>query len=109
MIRRPPRSTHCISSAASDVYKRQLSPCIAGKVPRSYSVDLQLGVWVHNQRTLFKNGKMDPERKRMLDEIGFDFNPKDKTNEEKWNSYLKKLQDYFGKHGHCELMSLIHI
>eukprot|EP00826_Nyctotherus_ovalis_P038525 TRINITY_DN3613_c0_g1_i17.p1 TRINITY_DN3613_c0_g1~~TRINITY_DN3613_c0_g1_i17.p1 ORF type:complete len:132 (-),score=32.84 TRINITY_DN3613_c0_g1_i17:183-533(-) len=23
MIRRPPRSTHCISSAASDVYKRQ--------------------------------------------------------------------------------------
>eukprot|EP00826_Nyctotherus_ovalis_P044418 TRINITY_DN4793_c0_g1_i14.p2 TRINITY_DN4793_c0_g1~~TRINITY_DN4793_c0_g1_i14.p2 ORF type:complete len:102 (+),score=18.21 TRINITY_DN4793_c0_g1_i14:25-306(+) len=26
MIRRPPRSTHCISSAASDVYKRQVSP-----------------------------------------------------------------------------------
>eukprot|EP00969_Alexandrium_andersonii_P197757 8736064-Alexandrium_andersonii.AAC.1 len=23
MIRRPPRSTHCISVAASDVYKRQ--------------------------------------------------------------------------------------
>eukprot|EP00825_Cyclidium_porcatum_P021420 TRINITY_DN23890_c0_g1_i1.p2 TRINITY_DN23890_c0_g1~~TRINITY_DN23890_c0_g1_i1.p2 ORF type:complete len:145 (-),score=24.14 TRINITY_DN23890_c0_g1_i1:36-470(-) len=23
MVRRPPRSTHCISSAASDVYKRQ--------------------------------------------------------------------------------------
>jgi len=26
MIRRPPRSTHCISSAASDVYKRQVPP-----------------------------------------------------------------------------------
>ena len=26
MIRRPPRSTHCISSAASDVYKRQEEP-----------------------------------------------------------------------------------
>eukprot|EP00826_Nyctotherus_ovalis_P024659 TRINITY_DN19033_c0_g1_i2.p1 TRINITY_DN19033_c0_g1~~TRINITY_DN19033_c0_g1_i2.p1 ORF type:complete len:330 (+),score=108.57 TRINITY_DN19033_c0_g1_i2:25-990(+) len=26
MIRRPPRSTHCISSAASDVYKRQMIP-----------------------------------------------------------------------------------
>eukprot|EP00826_Nyctotherus_ovalis_P030747 TRINITY_DN2454_c0_g2_i5.p2 TRINITY_DN2454_c0_g2~~TRINITY_DN2454_c0_g2_i5.p2 ORF type:complete len:126 (-),score=49.96 TRINITY_DN2454_c0_g2_i5:752-1093(-) len=26
MIRRPPRSTHCISSAASDVYKRQILP-----------------------------------------------------------------------------------
>eukprot|EP00826_Nyctotherus_ovalis_P045150 TRINITY_DN4959_c0_g2_i1.p1 TRINITY_DN4959_c0_g2~~TRINITY_DN4959_c0_g2_i1.p1 ORF type:complete len:154 (+),score=34.16 TRINITY_DN4959_c0_g2_i1:25-462(+) len=31
MIRRPPRSTHCISSAASDVYKRQDS---------SYPLDL---------------------------------------------------------------------
>ena len=27
MIRRPPRSTHCISSAASDVYKRQVKSC----------------------------------------------------------------------------------
>jgi len=32
MIRRPPRSTHCISSAASDVYKRQ-------------EFNLELGVW----------------------------------------------------------------
>eukprot|EP00826_Nyctotherus_ovalis_P055022 TRINITY_DN7278_c0_g1_i10.p1 TRINITY_DN7278_c0_g1~~TRINITY_DN7278_c0_g1_i10.p1 ORF type:complete len:320 (+),score=68.63 TRINITY_DN7278_c0_g1_i10:24-962(+) len=31
MIRRPPRSTHCISSAASDVYKRQLLYCVLGK------------------------------------------------------------------------------
>eukprot|EP00826_Nyctotherus_ovalis_P052132 TRINITY_DN6571_c0_g1_i8.p1 TRINITY_DN6571_c0_g1~~TRINITY_DN6571_c0_g1_i8.p1 ORF type:complete len:230 (+),score=74.82 TRINITY_DN6571_c0_g1_i8:25-690(+) len=28
MIRRPPRSTHCISSAASDVYKRQTWSCV---------------------------------------------------------------------------------
>eukprot|EP00826_Nyctotherus_ovalis_P039852 TRINITY_DN3863_c0_g2_i13.p1 TRINITY_DN3863_c0_g2~~TRINITY_DN3863_c0_g2_i13.p1 ORF type:complete len:162 (-),score=69.73 TRINITY_DN3863_c0_g2_i13:83-544(-) len=28
MIRRPPRSTHCISSAASDVYKRQGEICV---------------------------------------------------------------------------------
>ena len=28
MIRRPPRSTHCISSAASDVYKRQHCDCV---------------------------------------------------------------------------------
>eukprot|EP00826_Nyctotherus_ovalis_P058348 TRINITY_DN8008_c0_g1_i2.p2 TRINITY_DN8008_c0_g1~~TRINITY_DN8008_c0_g1_i2.p2 ORF type:complete len:103 (-),score=34.80 TRINITY_DN8008_c0_g1_i2:559-843(-) len=32
MIRRPPRSTHCISSAASDVYKRQESPCKASNM-----------------------------------------------------------------------------
>eukprot|EP00826_Nyctotherus_ovalis_P010990 TRINITY_DN1286_c0_g1_i12.p1 TRINITY_DN1286_c0_g1~~TRINITY_DN1286_c0_g1_i12.p1 ORF type:complete len:102 (+),score=30.49 TRINITY_DN1286_c0_g1_i12:24-308(+) len=33
MIRRPPRSTHCISSAASDVYKRQLFTCTVGRKP----------------------------------------------------------------------------
>ena len=33
MIRRPPRSTHCISSAASDVYKRQVL-WIAKKIPK---------------------------------------------------------------------------
>ena len=33
MIRRPPRSTHCISSAASDVYKRQ------GEWPRSSTTE----------------------------------------------------------------------
>ena len=33
MIRRPPRSTHCISSAASDVYKRQeiAGTCVLGE------------------------------------------------------------------------------
>jgi len=30
MIRRPPRSTHCISSAASDVYKRQVCSAMSG-------------------------------------------------------------------------------
>eukprot|EP00825_Cyclidium_porcatum_P001125 TRINITY_DN10500_c0_g1_i2.p1 TRINITY_DN10500_c0_g1~~TRINITY_DN10500_c0_g1_i2.p1 ORF type:complete len:208 (-),score=56.17 TRINITY_DN10500_c0_g1_i2:51-674(-) len=31
MIRRPPRSTHCISSAASDVYKRQINKLLIQK------------------------------------------------------------------------------
>eukprot|EP00825_Cyclidium_porcatum_P021648 TRINITY_DN24074_c0_g1_i1.p1 TRINITY_DN24074_c0_g1~~TRINITY_DN24074_c0_g1_i1.p1 ORF type:complete len:154 (+),score=33.00 TRINITY_DN24074_c0_g1_i1:103-564(+) len=35
MIRRPPRSTHCISSAASDVYKRQVLIEILSAVPET--------------------------------------------------------------------------
>ena len=35
MIRRPPRSTHCISSAASDVYKRQHPPLPVAPNPRA--------------------------------------------------------------------------
>ena len=40
MIRRPPRSTHCISSAASDVYKRQNSwrSCTPMRQPRCGAV-----------------------------------------------------------------------
>jgi hypothetical protein len=41
---------------------------------------------------------MDHQRKRMLDEINFDFNPK-----EKWDFHFEKLREYYEKHGHCEL------
>jgi hypothetical protein len=71
-----------------------------------------LGEWVNTQRKSFRKGKMHPERKRMLNEIGLDFNANDKANErkwmgltfeKKWNLQFKKLQDYYEKHGHCEL------
>jgi hypothetical protein len=54
---------------------RQHSTCsTAGNVaPRSR--DKKLGKWVEYQRTRFKNGMIDQERKRMLDEICFDFAP----------------------------------
>eukprot|EP00825_Cyclidium_porcatum_P008112 TRINITY_DN14050_c0_g1_i2.p1 TRINITY_DN14050_c0_g1~~TRINITY_DN14050_c0_g1_i2.p1 ORF type:complete len:207 (+),score=14.03 TRINITY_DN14050_c0_g1_i2:107-727(+) len=40
MRRRPPRSTHCISSAASDVYKRQALPCRGKEDPEAFSLPL---------------------------------------------------------------------
>eukprot|EP00826_Nyctotherus_ovalis_P019229 TRINITY_DN15897_c0_g1_i2.p1 TRINITY_DN15897_c0_g1~~TRINITY_DN15897_c0_g1_i2.p1 ORF type:complete len:140 (+),score=36.28 TRINITY_DN15897_c0_g1_i2:22-420(+) len=36
MIRRPPRSTHCISSAASDVYKRQPFLVLSQQIRNNY-------------------------------------------------------------------------
>jgi hypothetical protein len=68
-------------------------------VTRSYSLDPQLGTWVETQRAVFKADEMDPEREVKLNEIGFEF----KKYEEKWNLQFKTLQDYYGKHGHCEL------
>eukprot|EP00825_Cyclidium_porcatum_P029783 TRINITY_DN31717_c0_g1_i1.p2 TRINITY_DN31717_c0_g1~~TRINITY_DN31717_c0_g1_i1.p2 ORF type:complete len:118 (-),score=25.68 TRINITY_DN31717_c0_g1_i1:30-383(-) len=43
MIRRPPRSTHCISSAASDVYKRQEYMGVITDIPYGNLVDWQGG------------------------------------------------------------------
>jgi hypothetical protein len=57
---------------------------------------------------------MDQERKRMLDEIGFDeisFNFKARPTKETeyWNLLFKKLQDYYEEHGHCELFGLSNV
>eukprot|EP00825_Cyclidium_porcatum_P026785 TRINITY_DN28790_c0_g1_i1.p1 TRINITY_DN28790_c0_g1~~TRINITY_DN28790_c0_g1_i1.p1 ORF type:complete len:186 (+),score=13.83 TRINITY_DN28790_c0_g1_i1:132-689(+) len=38
MLRRPPRSTHCISSAASDVYKRQYQRRVHGSTQSTWGV-----------------------------------------------------------------------
>jgi hypothetical protein len=63
-----------------------------------------LANWVKNQRKRYASGRMDQGRKVKLDEIGFKFSPRrDKANQEKWNLKFKKLQDYYEKHGHCEL------
>jgi hypothetical protein len=72
-------------------------------VPKEYEEDKKLGCWVQTQRAAFKAGEMDPEREAKLNEIGFEFNHKGKKCEEKWNLQFKTLQDYYGKHGHCEL------
>ena len=40
MIRRPPRSTPLYSSAASDVYKRQVFNCIKALVPHEAKLEL---------------------------------------------------------------------
>jgi hypothetical protein len=69
-----------------------------------YEEDPLLGSWVDSQRTSFKNGRMYPERKWMLDAIGFVFNATDKASDENWNFQFKKLHDYYKEHGHCELV-----
>ena len=44
MIRRPPRSRHCISSAASDVYKRQVEIEALTLVMEQYKEDTESSV-----------------------------------------------------------------
>jgi len=51
MIRRPPRSTHCISSAASDVYKRQFE-----EFTRAYPQGLVLSREAANEEAKAKTG-----------------------------------------------------
>jgi hypothetical protein len=64
-----------------------------------YKEDPQLGNWVHFQRAIFKTGKMSPERKMRLDEIGFVFD----LRKENWNVHFDSLRQFKNDDGHCEL------
>jgi hypothetical protein len=66
-------------------------------VPQTYKEDPALGNRVHTQRALLKTGKMDPERKAKLNEIGFEFCRKDKLNKDVWNLHFEKLCDSYEK------------
>eukprot|EP00826_Nyctotherus_ovalis_P062357 TRINITY_DN9007_c0_g1_i4.p2 TRINITY_DN9007_c0_g1~~TRINITY_DN9007_c0_g1_i4.p2 ORF type:complete len:131 (+),score=40.05 TRINITY_DN9007_c0_g1_i4:26-394(+) len=50
MIRRPPRSTHCISSAASDVYKRQVNKLLTSDIDTESFIAV-----IRSNHPLFKN------------------------------------------------------
>eukprot|EP00825_Cyclidium_porcatum_P032642 TRINITY_DN34868_c0_g1_i2.p5 TRINITY_DN34868_c0_g1~~TRINITY_DN34868_c0_g1_i2.p5 ORF type:complete len:105 (+),score=19.85 TRINITY_DN34868_c0_g1_i2:149-463(+) len=61
MIRRPPRSTHCISSAASDVYKRQVSTqstwaYVVGNYLHRYIKPIQIKKHGNKAKSIFKHG-----------------------------------------------------
>jgi hypothetical protein len=49
-------------------FKRKTGHCL---VPRRYEQDKSLGTWVSKQWTFHKKNKMRPDRKDLLDKIGF--------------------------------------
>jgi superfamily II DNA or RNA helicase len=51
-------------------YKREHGNC---NVPYKCPGNPQLGIWVANQRSNKRQGKLDPERERLLEELGFDW------------------------------------
>src|SRR5450759_5149016 len=63
MIRRPPRSTPLYSSAASDVYKRQLYDRLTGKQTLEYFANLRGGVDAAYQQRLIERFELDPSRR----------------------------------------------
>jgi hypothetical protein len=58
-----------------------------------------LGNWVHTQRTLNKQGKLDRERIARLDVLGFTWD----LRRERWDEMLAVLEDYRQKNGHCNV------
>jgi uncharacterized protein YbgA (DUF1722 family) len=88
-------------------FKRTNGHCM---VPHEYEQDKSLGQWVHTQRKYHKNDIIRPDRKELLDEIGFawkgdvacySFKPDDKL----WQKQYEQLVEFKRTNGHCMVPS----
>eukprot|EP00956_Cyclotella_meneghiniana_P010292 scaffold14196_cov27-Cyclotella_meneghiniana.AAC.2 len=77
-------------------YKEENGDC---NVQRKFDKYPGLGIWVNNQRAYKKKGKLTDERKRKLDDIGFDSD----LHATAWNKRLNELKQFKSVHGHCNV------
>ena len=68
-------------------------------VPVRYKKNPGLGRWVDNQRCLYQKGKLEPEREKRLNELGFCWDPQ----EEAWEEMFGQLVEFNKKTGHCNV------
>jgi len=62
--------------------------------------DSQLGSWVKSQRQLYKKNKLSPERIKLLNEIGFEWECRKVVG---WNERLEELKAYKLLNGNCNI------
>lgn len=80
-----------VYSEAQDYYKKNGNL----SVPNSYRTKkgFHLAQWINNQRKYYKAGTLLPERKKLLDAIGFVW-----EKENRWDQNYKMVVDYCKKH-----------
>lgn len=68
-------------------------------VPKRYERDTRLGLWVVQQRFRRRKGFLSSERIKLLDEVGFNWDPRDT----KWTTNYVALVDFKRRFGHCRV------
>ena len=76
-------------------YKQRHGNC---NTPIRYPRDKALGVWVRTQRNVLKNARLDDERRRRLNSIGFSWQRKSMAS---WDEMFNRLVAYKQQHGDC--------
>jgi hypothetical protein len=76
-------------------FKKEHGHCI---VPTEYEPNPALGRWVSWTRHQKKRGKLDKEKVRCLDALGFCWAPQDT-----WNQHIRDLKTFKKEHGHCDV------
>jgi hypothetical protein len=74
-------------------------------VPRAFDKDESPGEWVTEQRKVHDNDTIRPDRKRVLDKIGFAWKADDdhtfKPDHKLWHQEHEKLVEFKQNNGHC--------
>lgn len=77
-------------------YKSEFGDCY---VPADFDRNRSLGIWAGTQRALYGRKKLDPGRVRLLEELGFDWDP----HATQWSEMYQALSKYREAHGNCNV------
>ena len=77
-------------------YKERFGDC---KVPRGWSENPKLAMWITKQRFLERAGLLAPERKTRLNKLGLAWEPHDSA----WDTMFTELQHYKERFGDCNV------
>jgi superfamily II DNA or RNA helicase len=79
-------------------FKKKHGTC---DVPRENPENPPLGVWVVNQRSKRKRGKLTPERERLLTEANFSWETRSPP--KAWDAGYMQLLEFKAAYGHCDV------
>jgi hypothetical protein len=82
--------------AALGEYKRLHGNC---KVPQHWEGEPGLGVWLADQRSLWRTEQLSTDRVRRLEELGVERDPHDAL----WQRRFSELLEFKAKTGHCNV------
>ena len=83
-------------------YRTKHGHCNVPKSKKACSPSFRLGGWVTTQRTRKNKNKLEPDKIRLLDEIGFNWKPSE-SRDKIWMGYFHQIKEYRLKHGHCNV------
>ena len=92
--RKPPRPSWDARYAELKEFKRKHGHCGATRA----AAGAALLYWMHRQRDLKRQGKLQEQRARRLDELGFQWDPV-----KPWSARYAALAEFKRKHGHCRV------
>ncbi len=71
-------------------------------VPKKYSINQTLSSWLYYQKTLKRTNKLEEDKIKALENIGFEF-PKPLENQKSWEERFEELLEYKAKNGDCQV------